>query len=298
MSFQLTTYLAEKKEIVDNEITRFVNSLNSDFAELKESILYSLNAGGKRLRPILCMASCEAVGADSARAIPVACAIEMIHTYSLIHDDLPCMDDDSLRRGKPTNHNVFGEATAILAGDALVTDAFYLISKSIIESGIPSLVGLEIIEDISRASGSMGMIGGQALDLSLEGIEEILIDKVEEMHCLKTGALISCSVTTGARIGGAGKEDLESFRYFGNYLGLAYQIIDDLLDIEGGDEIGKDIGADIKKKKVTYPSIVGIEAAKKKAEQLINMAFAEIERFGEDSLPLRLITKYLGDRKN
>jgi len=298
MSFQLTTYLAEKKEIIDNEIARFVNSLNSDFAELKESILYSLNAGGKRLRPILCLASCEAVGADSARAIPVACAIEMIHTYSLIHDDLPCMDDDSLRRGKPTNHNVFGEATAILAGDALVTDAFYLISKSIVDSGISPTTGIKIIEDISRASGSMGMIGGQALDLSLEGKEEILIDKVEEMHCLKTGALISCSITTGARVGGAGKEDLESFRIFGNNLGLAYQIIDDLLDIEGGDEIGKDIGADIKKKKATYPSIVGIEAAKKKAEQLTNMAFAEIERFGEDAVPLRLITKYFGDRKS
>jgi len=298
MSFQLTTYLEEKKDIIDSEISRFVNSLNSDFAKLKESILYSLNSGGKRLRPILCMASCEAVDADSARAIPVACAIEMIHTYSLIHDDLPCMDDDSLRRGKPTNHNVFGEATAILAGDALLSDAFYLISKSIIQSGIPPLVGIGIIEDISRASGSMGMIGGQALDLSLEGIEEVLIEKVAEMHSLKTGALISCSVTTGARIGGAGKEDIESFRNFGNYLGLAYQIIDDLLDIEGGDELGKNIGADIKKKKVTYPSIVGIEAAKKKAEQLTDMAFAEIERFGDGALPLRLITKYLGERKN
>ena len=298
MSFQLTSYLAEKKEIIDRELLLFVKGLNSDFAKLQESILYSLSAGGKRLRPILCLASCEALGSNSSSTVPIACAIEMIHTYSLIHDDLPCMDDDDYRRGKPTNHKMFGESTAILAGDGLLTDAFYLISKSIVESGLPPLVGIEIIQDISRASGSVGMVGGQALDLSLEGKEDISVEKVEQMHCLKTGALISCSIVAGARIGGADKEELESFKRIGNTIGLAYQIIDDLLDIEGGDDLGKDTGADVKKKKVTYPLVAGTDIAKKKVEQLTRSALSEIERFGSDALPLKLITKYLRDRKN
>lgn len=298
MSFQLESYITEKKDLIDSELVSFVKNLNSEFARLKESILYSLSAGGKRLRPILCLASCEALGSDSLKAIPVACAIEMIHTYSLIHDDLPCMDDDSFRRGKPTNHKVFGEATAILAGDALLTDAFYMISNSAVDSGVPLLTGIEIIKDLSSASGSIGMIGGQALDLSFEGKEQISIDKVEKMHSLKTGALISCSVTAGARIGGADKEQLESFKRFGNYLGLAYQIIDDLLDIEGGEGLGKDTGVDIKKRKVTYPSVAGTESAKKKVEKLTNSALSELEKFGSDALPLISITTYLGERKN
>ncbi|NIS08118.1 MAG: polyprenyl synthetase family protein [Candidatus Dadabacteria bacterium] len=298
MSFDLTSYLDSKKEIIDRELITFVNSFNSDFATLKESILYSINAGGKRLRPILCLASCEALGQDSIKAVPVACALEMIHTYSLIHDDLPCMDDDSYRRGKPTNHKVYGEATAILAGDALLTDAFHLLSKSIIDSGISADTGLRIIEDISRAAGLEGMIGGQALDLSLEGKEDISVGIVEKMHGLKTGALLGCSVMVGARIGGAGDEQLESFKKIGNCMGLAYQIIDDVLDIEGSENLGKETGADIKKNKVTYPSVVGIENAKNKVEQLLSTALYELDKFGTDAQPLISITKYLGSRKN
>lgn len=298
MSFDLTSYLTSKKELIDKELLAFVNGLNADFATLKESILYSINAGGKRLRPIICLASCEALVQDSSKAVPVACALEMIHTYSLIHDDLPCMDDDSFRRGKPTNHKVFGESTAVLAGDALLTDAFHLLSKSIIESDVSADTGLKIIEDISRAAGSEGMIGGQALDLYLEGKEDISLEIVEKMHGLKTGALLGCSVIVGARIGGADEEQLESFSKIGNCMGLAYQIIDDVLDIEGGDYLGKDTGVDIKKNKVTYPLVIGIENAREKVEQLLSTALSELDKFGSSAQPLISITKYLGSRKN
>jgi len=298
MSFDLKSYLAEKKEIIDTELNRFVDGLNSDYTRLKESILYSLNAGGKRLRPILCLASCETVGGNISQAVPAACALEMIHTYSLIHDDLPCMDDDSLRRGKPTNHKVFGEATAILAGDALLTDAFYLITTGSIDSGLSSDVVIDIIRDISACAGSGGMIGGQAIDLSLQGAKQIPVDMVKQMHLLKTGALIRSSVAVGARIGGGGQNQIEALERFGTCLGLAYQIRDDLLDIEGGADLGKDARSDIEKNKVTYPSVAGSDSAREKVDQLTNNALKELDIFGESATPLKEITKYLCERKS
>jgi geranylgeranyl diphosphate synthase type II len=298
MQFNLNNYIKVKKEVIDKELLNIISSSDNNYGDLQRSMLYSINAGGKRLRPILCLASCEALGSDSAKAIPVACGIEMIHTYSLIHDDLPSMDDDSLRRGKPTNHNVFGEATAILTGDALLADAFYIISKSILDNRISSMTGIELINDVSYAAGSRGMVGGQVLDLYLEGSDTIDIKKVEEMHLLKTGALITCSVMAGARIGGANTNELESFKKFAQCIGLAYQIMDDLLDIEGNDDLGKEIGVDKKKKKVTYPSIAGHEESKRKIEELTNYALSEITRFNNSALPLKLISKYLVERKN
>ena len=254
--------------------------------------------GRKRLRPLVTILTTTALGGDPERAVDPACAIEMVHTASLILDDLPCMDDDSLRRGKPTNHKVYGEATAVLAGDALLTDAFYLLSKSIAGSDISPQIGIEIVRDISKSAGSQGMIGGQALDLDLEGKVEISIDKVEQMHSLKTGALLSSAVTSGAMVGGASSHQLESLRRYGNYLGLAYQITDDLLDIEGGDDLGKDRGSDIKKKKVTYPSVAGVERAKENVGQLTKCALRELDSFGNNAIALRSITQYLCERKS
>jgi len=210
MEFPLNKYLEEKRTLIDSALTQIINEFIKDSSDLHKSVSYSIQSGGKRLRPILCIASCETLGKDSQGVLPIACAIEMIHTYSLIHDDLPSMDDDSLRRGKPTNHVIFGEATAILAGDALLTDAFNLITRNIIRNEIPPLLGLEIISDISTAAGSSGMVRGQSLDLFLEGNKNIDIKIVEEMHMLKTGALISCAVKVGARFAGAENDLLDS----------------------------------------------------------------------------------------
>lgn len=298
MAFQLEDYLEEKRKLIDHKLSNIIYTFSDDNTDLTRSIGYSISSGGKRLRPILCIATCETLGKDSTELIPIACAIEMIHTYSLIHDDLPSMDDDSLRRGKPTNHVVFGEATAILAGDALLADSFSLIAGNVIEKSISPMLGLEIIRDISFSAGSNGMVRGQSLDLFMEGRSDIDIEKVEEIHRLKTGSLISCAVKTGARFAGSDNDMLARFTRIGNCIGLAYQINDDILDIEGGDDFGKSIGSDVKKKKLTFPSVAGMEKAKKKVDELTNMALSEIEVFGDDSVALAEIIKYLGERKN
>lgn len=298
MKIALPVYLEEKRQLIDSTLNKIIHDLYCDDSELGRSVSYSILSGGKRLRPILCIASCESLGADSSDLLPIACAIEMIHTYSLIHDDLPSMDDDNVRRGKPTNHMIFGEATAILTGDALLTDAFNVVSNSVLNGDLPSSIGLEIIRDLSYGAGSSGMVKGQSVDLLIEGNENIDIDIVEDMHLHKTGALIRCSVTTGARFAGAEDDLLESFGKIGNYVGLAYQINDDILDIEGGDDFGKNIGADIKKSKVTYPSVAGLEAAKRRVVELTESALLEIKKFGDNPSALSEIVKYLGERKN
>lgn len=296
MGFDIKDYLSSRKALVDKTLLEYLLRFKSDLSKLHESMLYSVMAGGKRLRPILCMASCEMLGGNIEKTFPVACAIEMIHTYSLIHDDLPSMDDDLLRRGKPTNHSVYGEALAILAGDALLTDAFCLI----VDEGIslrltPSLV-VSVIKDIAEASGSHGMVGGQAIDLSLEGSKVVTLEMSERVHSLKTGALIEVSVMTGAKIGGANREQLSQLKSYSKALGLAFQIIDDVLDIEGGREIGKSRGVDVRKKKATYPSLIGVENAKKMAAKLTNEAIDALEDFGSEAVALREIAHYLGGR--
>lgn len=298
MSFRLKSYLEEKRKLIDLHLSGIISEIPNSKTDLQKAISYSLASGGKRLRPVLCIASCEALGVDSEGLIPIASAIEMIHTYSLIHDDLPSMDDDSLRRGKPTNHVMFGEATAILAGDALLTDSFGLIARNIIEQSVSPLVGLEIIRDISCAAGSGGMVMGQSLDLFMEGSNQIDLNIVEEIHRLKTGVLLSCSVKIGARFAGADSNLFSKFEKIGDCIGLAYQINDDILDIEGGDDYGKIIGADIKKKKMTFPSVAGLEFAKSKVDELTQIALSEILSLGESARPLYEITKYLGERKN
>lgn len=297
MAFNVEDYLSNRKEVVDKKLLELLPSpTGSDNTRLRESMRYSILAGGKRLRPILCIAASEAVGGTLEKALTVACAIEMIHTYSLIHDDLPSMDDDLLRRGLPTNHSVFGEAVAILAGDALLTDAFFVIVNEGISNGLPPPVVIEVVRDIAKAAGSEGMVSGQALDLALEG-REVTVELIEMTHSLKTGALIEASIISGGRIGGANKDQLSRFREYARALGLAFQIIDDVLDVEGGSEIGKTQGTDARKKKATYPGLIGVGKAKEIATQLTEKAVLALKDFDARAEPLRQLALYLGRRK-
>ncbi len=282
--------------MVDRKLIELLPNPDEPMSRLEEAMRYSILAGGKRLRPVLCIAASEAVGGTVETALPIACAIEMIHTYSLIHDDLPSMDDDFLRRGIPTNHSVFGEATAILAGDALLTDSFSVIANHGISNGIAPFVIVEIIQDISKAAGSQGMVGGQALDLALEG-NEVTLEVIEKMDSLKTGALIEASVTSGGKIGGANGNQIYHLKRYAKAFGLAFQVTDDVLDIEGGTEMGKDRGADARKKKATYPGIIGVEKAKKVAIELGMKAVHFLKDFDERADPLRKLALYLGGRK-
>jgi geranylgeranyl diphosphate synthase type II len=260
---------------------------------LGEAMRYSLEAGGKRLRPILCFAGAESVGGSADKVMPVAVALEMIHTFSLIHDDLPAMDDDSLRRGKPTNHKVFGEAAAILAGDGLLAEAFYVLADA---RGVDSTMLIGTILDIARASGGRGMTGGQVIDMESTG-KSIGEAQLAKLHRYKTGALIKASVTSGARLCGASENDIEALGRYGEAVGLAFQIADDILDVEGDQElIGKDVGSDQGQEKSTYPAIIGIDASKRQAEALVGQAIAAIESFDDRGEPLRLIAKYIIER--
>jgi len=296
MAFDIEIYLSSRKKLIDRKLSELILATNKSMSRLEESMRYSILAGGKRLRPILCLAAGESVGGTIEEILPTSCAIEMIHTYSLVHDDLPSMDDDSLRRGVPTNHSVFGEAVAILAGDALLTDAFLIIADEGIVHGLSPSLLVEVIRDISNAAGSRGMVMGQALDLALEGREEVTLDLIEEVHSLKTGALIQASVTSGARIGGATDSQLSQLSQYARFLGLSFQIIDDVLDIEGGSEIGKVTGADARRKKVTYPILVGIENAKETAQKLTEEAIFALTNFDENAEPLRQLAYYMGAR--
>ena len=303
MEFNIKSYLASKRELVDRKLDSLLKYSPKNTSPLEESIRYSALSGGKRLRPILMIASNEAFGGKEEMVLPIACAVEMIHTYSLIHDDLPCMDDDSLRRGIATNHNVYGEAVAVLAGDALLTDAFNIMVREGLSSGLRPKILTEIIGDISHAAGSKGMIKGQSIDLTLEGTKltlegtkDVSVGQVEKMHSLKTGALIEVSVTVGAKIGGANDKQIKKLITYAKALGLAFQIVDDILDIEGGKGIGKEVGADARNKKTTYPELVGLKRSKRKAQELTKKAFKALKDFDDKATPLREIALYLADR--
>ena len=296
MGFNIKSYLASKRELVDRKLDALLKYSPKSTTSLEESIRYSALSGGKRLRPILMIASNEAFGGKDDSVLPIACALEMIHTYSLIHDDLPCMDDDSLRRGVPTNHNVYGEAVAVLAGDALLTDAFNVIVREGTKAGLKPKILNEIVSDLSLAAGSSGMIRGQAIDLSLEGANGVSLEQVDKMHSLKTGVMIEFAVTTGAKIGGANTKQIKKISTFGKSLGLAFQIVDDILDVEGGGEIGKEIGADARNMKTTYPELLGLKKSKKKASDLTKKAIKSIKDLDDKAIPLREIALYLADR--
>ncbi len=261
-----------------------------------EAMRYSIMAGGKRVRPILLMAGAEAVGGHADRLLPAACALECLHTYSLIHDDLPAMDDDDLRRGRATCHKVYGEAIAILAGDGLLNYSFELLSSMEMREAVDPALLNETISIFGRAAGVFGMIGGQTADILFEG-KPIDAETLAFIHSHKTGALLAVSVEMGAVLGNADPEQRQALKEFGKALGLTFQIVDDILDIVGDEKIiGKPIGSDTKNKKATYPALFGLEAARSKAEDLLDQALAALSDFDHKADPLRAIARYVVER--
>ena len=258
---------------------------------------YSLMAGGKRLRPILCLAGCEACGGNRSDALPAACAVEMIHTYSLIHDDLPAMDDDALRRGRPTCHTAFDEATAILAGDALLTLAFEVLADvgdDTPEAGVRQRMA--IVGRLSAAAGIGGMIEGQMRDITAEGTV-LGLDELTVLHRMKTGALIEASVWCGGVASGAGNDLLERLAEYGRHIGLAFQVVDDILNVEGDPaKLGKAVGTDAKRQKSTYPALLGLTESKNLAEAQVEAALAAIDTLDRRSDPLRELARYVTER--
>ena len=300
MSFDLDKYIKERCELVDSRLKMAMPAEDEFPYSLHKSMRYSTFAGGKRLRPILLLAACEAVGGELSTAVPAACAMEMIHTYSLIHDDLPAMDNDDFRRGIQTNHKVFGEAVAILAGDALLTQAFILLSSPFYAAIVPPPERiLSVIHEIASAAGSRGMVGGQIVDMESEGKADLDLPTVQFIHIHKTGVLIKSSVKSGAILGGADDRQLISLIRYGEAIGLAFQISDDILDIEGTTaELGKDAGSDQARGKATYPAVIGIEESRSRAAELIEIALDAIAAFDEKAEPLRAIARYILARKS
>lgn len=295
----LKNYIKERCQLVDAELDRVMPREEELPYSLHRSMRYSTFAGGKRIRPVLLLAACEAVGGDTAHAVAAAAAMEMIHTYSLVHDDLPAMDDDDFRRGNPTNHKVFGEAVAILAGDALLTQAFILLSSPELAATVPPAVLLQVIHEISCCAGSKGMVGGQVVDMESEGKQEIDLPTVQYIHIHKTGALIKAAIKSGALLGRADDRQLAALVRYGETIGLAFQIADDILDIEGTtEELGKDAGSDQARGKATYPAVVGIEEARRRAAELLGMALEALDCFDHRAEPLREIARYVVARKS
>ena len=291
----LKAYLQDRRKIVEEALKRYLPSEENTPEEIYQAINYSVFAGGKRIRPILCLAALEACGGDLAPAMPVACALELIHTYSLIHDDLPAMDNDDFRRGKPTCHKVFGENIAILAGDALLTEAFVLLSRAE-KIRLPAERRLAVIQEIAQAAGIAGMVGGQTLDVRREkSLPDAQV--LYEIHRRKTGVLIMAAVKSGAIISGTRENKIQALADYGLNIGLAFQIADDILNVEGDRELmGKNTGSDAAKGKVTYPSLLGMECAKEKLQKHVDMAIASLSIFDKRALPLRVIAHYIMDR--
>ena len=298
MNFQIEKYIDKKRTTVNKRLEKYFKDGNKDKTILKESIRYSLLAKGKRLRPILCLASCETFNGNLTQAMPVACAIEMIHTYSLIHDDLPSMDNDSLRRGVPTNHRVYGESTAILAGDALLTDAFNVIVKEGAKKKIPKDILCDLVELLSNACGSDGMVEGQVLDLETDKNKNVKVEDLKRLHLLKTGALISASTVAGAIIAGAKSDELKNLKKFSDSIGLAFQIKDDLIDDAGAGKTGKSGGSDRKNKKSTYLTVLGKEKSIKLIDDLNKKANNYLNKIDRNTQILRSLANYLGKRKS
>jgi geranylgeranyl diphosphate synthase type II len=291
-------YLTQKREIVDKALEALVPKAKSYPPRVFEAMRYSLFAGGKRVRPILAIASAEALGAKTSGLLPVAGTLELIHTYSLIHDDLPAMDDDDFRRGRPTCHKVYGEAMAILAGDGLLNMAFEALSDPRRLRAIPPGRLVAIMREISLASGVFGMIGGQVVDMESEG-KEVDFPTLEYIHTRKTGALIRASVRVGALYAKASEKRLKALTRYGEMVGLAFQIADDILDIVGTqEEIGKDVGSDLKKGKKTFPSFYGLEESRRRANEVAGHAVAALKDFDRKADPLRELATYIVTRVN
>jgi geranylgeranyl diphosphate synthase type II len=293
----LKAYLNEKRAVVEEALEGIFPPPEGPAADIVSAMDYSLFAGGKRLRPILCIAGAEAAGGEAKDVLPVACAIELIHTYSLIHDDLPVMDDDDMRRGKPTNHKVFGEAVALLAGDGLLTKAFHVMTNSDFVNRVRPNALLAVIGLIAQAAGYEGMVGGQVVDIQSEG-KEVDPSIVQFIHTRKTAALISASVVSGAILVDAAEDQVKALTSYGQNIGLAFQVSDDILDIEGDSrELGKNVGSDTRQEKITYPAVLGLKRSKEIQEGLVEQAIESLAPFDQRAEPLRHIAKYIIVRK-
>lgn len=292
----LKNYLDQRIKLVEKALDSYLPQVSTLPSSLHGAMRYSVFAGGKRIRPVLMAAACEAVGGKTEEVMPAAAALEMIHSYSLIHDDLPAMDDDDLRRGQPTNHKVYGEALAILAGDGLLTEAFILLSSPLVLTDLSANARLEIMHIFARAAGSLGMVGGQVVDMESEG-QPVELPTLEYIHTHKTGALILAAIETGAIIGRATSDQRRALRRYGEAAGLAFQVADDILDIVADQALlGKDVGSDQARGKATYPALLGVEGARERARELRDMALGALESFGAEAQPLRDIATYIVDR--
>ena len=296
MSVDVQSYMAERARAVDAALARYLPSESDPPATLHKAMRYSVFAGGKRLRPVFVIAGAEAMGGRMDEVMQTACAVEMIHTYSLIHDDLPAMDNDDFRRGVPTNHKVFGEAIAILAGDALLTLAFRLLADNF-AAGSDAHALRNVLIEIADAAGSAGMVGGQVADIESEG-KRVGAETVDYIHTHKTAALIRASIRAGAMLAGATPSQLVALGLAGGNLGLAFQIMDDILDVTAtSEELGKTAGKDQAQQKATYPAVHGIETSRRRAQALIANAHAALEPFGPRALPLRALGTFIIERK-
>lgn len=293
-TFDLSAYLAQRQALVEAALERAVPITYPE--KIYEAMRYSLLAGGKRLRPILCLATCELAGGTLDMAMPTACAIEMIHTMSLIHDDLPAMDNDDYRRGKLTNHKVYGEDIAILAGDGLLAYAFEVVAET---QNVPPERLLQVIARLGRAVSAAGLVGGQVVDLESEGKPDITLETLNFIHTHKTGALLEACVVCGGILAGVSLIDLQRLSRYAENIGLAFQIVDDILDITiPSEELGKTAGKDLQAKKATYPSLWGLEESKKKAQQLVDAAKAQMAPFGEKARSHIAIADFITTRTN
>ncbi|MFS0787219.1 polyprenyl synthetase family protein [Shouchella sp. 1P09AA] len=292
MNHTFESFLNETKQLIERELPEYVRSLDAEY-RLKEAMLYSLEAGGKRVRPVLLMAVLDAYKCPIKDGIEVACALEMVHTYSLIHDDLPAMDDDDLRRGKPTNHKVFGEATAILAGDALLTHSFSLLSEV---SHLSAETKIQLVSLFSKAAGARGMVGGQLADMIAEG-KSLDVDQLASIHNRKTGELLAFAVKAGAIIAGASEHETKVLSAYGKEVGLLFQIKDDILDLEGSvEDIGKPVGSDVHNDKSTYPGILGLDGAKTMLSNHYEQALQYLDELGLRHTLLEDMATYIVDR--
>ena len=296
--FDLKGYLAVQRARVEAGFAEYLAvRLAGAPPELVKAIRYSVEAPGKRLRPILVLASCEAVGGPFTDALDAALAIEMIHTYSLIHDDLPCMDDDDLRRGRATSHKVFGEALAILAGDGLITEAFCLLAVPPRGARVAPETVLRVVREVSSAAGVSGMVGGQVADMHNQG-RHLDLAALERMHAMKTGALIEVSARAGARLGGGREDEVEALAAYGRALGLAFQIADDVLDVTATTEVlGKRTAKDEDRGKNTFPGLLGVEASRARARALRDEARSQVARFGARAQALQVLADYVVERE-
>jgi geranylgeranyl diphosphate synthase type II len=295
--FSLELYMASKAVTVNEALDRALPLGQPE--RLHESMRYSLLAGGKRVRPMLALAACELVGGDEAAATPVACAVEMVHTMSLIHDDLPCMDDDDLRRGCPTNHVAFGVSTALLAGDALLALSFEHVARGCAEHGVPADRALRAVAELANAVGAGGLAAGQVVDIASEGAD-VGLATLEYIHVHKTARLLEAAAVCGAIVGGGAEEEIEGIRRYARYVGLLFQVVDDVLDVtRTSEQLGKTAGKDLATDKATYPKLMGVDGARAYAAELVARAEAELDRFDRArTQPLRHLARFVAYRQH